>query len=102
MVGKLEILGNPRLQDISALEDALGCVGNRPTAVDAKAVLGAIEVIPEGAPSSTSCLINNAAQASKAPLPPPPPPSPPNLLRLARLLQDTYFQICTQADPSHI
>ncbi len=76
-MGNLQILGNPRLQDISALEDALGCVGNRPTAVDAKAVLGAIEVIPEGASSSTSCLINNAAQASKALLPPPHPHPPP-------------------------
>ena len=69
MVGQLQILGNPRLTDISALDNALRCQGGQPEVLDPKTVLGVVEVIPmEDNPSGTSCLISNVGQASGGPL----------------------------------
>ena len=65
VVGQLQILGNPRLTDISALDPALQCQDGQPEVLDPKTVLGVIEVIPEQHnPNGTSCLISNAGQVS--------------------------------------
>ena len=64
-MGNLQILGNPRLADISALDPALQCENGQPREVDPKAVLGVVQGIPEqDNPNGTSCLISNAGQAS--------------------------------------
>jgi len=64
VVGQMQILGKPRLQDISALENVLQCENGQPAVLDPKAVLGVIEVIPEeDNPNGTSCLISNVGQA---------------------------------------
>jgi len=69
VVGQMQILGKPRLQDISALENVLQCENGQPAVLDPKAVLGVIEVIPEeDNPNGTSCLISNVGQASPPPL----------------------------------
>ena len=67
VMSQLQILGNPRLTDISALDPALQCEDGQPTAVNPRTVLGVVEVIPEeDNPGGTSCLISNAGQASSS------------------------------------
>ena len=57
--GNLQIIGNPRLTDISALDTVLNC--NNQT--NPAAPVGAIEVIPTaGPPAQGSCLLSTHGQ----------------------------------------
>ena len=64
VIGNLQIIGNPRLQDISALDNFLECDNGMPKKVDPMAVLGVIQITPEVVSiNGTSCLISTAEQA---------------------------------------
>jgi len=77
VIGNLQIIGNPRLQDISTLDNLLKCEAGIPESVDPMAVLGVIQVVPpENKLDGTSCLISTAQQARTL-SPPPSPPSHP-------------------------
>jgi hypothetical protein len=64
VIGNFKIIGNPRLQDISALGTSLRCKDGVPGSVNSTAVLGVIQVIPKDPfPFWNTCLMSTAGQA---------------------------------------
>jgi hypothetical protein len=64
VIGNFQIIGNPRLQDISALSTSLRCKDGVPGSVNSTAVLGVIQVVPKDPfPFWNSCLMSTAGQA---------------------------------------